>query len=389
MEPGAKPGFLLIVNHQKLMKKSVLKFPRTNISCEFLIEKGLLKKIPKILKEREYSKDYILLTDRRVEELYGIALQKTIQRAGLRCPLISVLPGERSKSRKVKERLEDAILQQGHGRTSILIALGGGVVGDLGGFVASTFLRGIPYIQVPTTLLSMADSSIGGKTAINHPLGKNLIGAFHQPLAIFIDITTLTTLPERDYRAGLAEIIKYGVILSKSLFSYLEKNHQSLKKRKFGVLEKVVEKCVRLKAKIVKKDEREEGLRKLLNCGHTIGHAVEHLSSYKLLHGEAVSIGLAVESSMSHRMGYLNQPSLERIRSILQIFDLPVCLPKNIQPQDILKVAEHDKKTSLGQIKYVLPASIGVAVNEKDAAIPVSRKIVMQAFQDCTHKKQM
>lgn len=371
------------------MKNSVLKFFRANISCELLLEKGLLKRIPSILKKRGYGNDYILLTDRRVEKLYGRTLHKAIQRIGLKCLLVSVLPGERSKSRKVKERVENILLQKGCSRDSILIALGGGVVGDLGGFVASTFLRGIPYIQVPTTLLSMADSSIGGKTAVNHPLGKNLIGSFHQPLAIFVDIETLKTLPERDYRAGLAEVIKYGVILDTNLFSFLEKNRQSLKKREFEALEQVIEKCVRLKAKIVKKDERDEGLRKILNCGHTIGHGIEFLSSYKLLHGEAVSIGLMVESSISHIMGHMDSFSLERIRNILQAFDLPTCLPKNIQARDILKVAEHDKKTSSGQIKYVLPASIGILLNEKKVDIPVDSKVVFQALRDCSSNMQL
>ncbi len=389
MKPGAMPGFLLIAGNQGTMKNSVLKFFRANISCELLVEKGLLKKIPNILKKRSYGNDFILLTDRRVEKLYGRSLHRAMRRRGFECFLLSVLPGERSKSRKVKERVENILLQKGCSRESILIALGGGVVGDLGGFVASTFLRGIPYIQVPTTLLSMADSSIGGKTAVNHPLGKNLIGSFHQPLAIFVDIKTLKTLPGRDYRAGLAEIVKYGVILDKSLFSFLEKNKRSLKNREFETLERVIFRCMRLKAKIVRKDERDEGLRKILNCGHTIGHSIEFLSSYKLLHGEAVSVGLVVESSISHVMGHMDRPSLERIRNILRAFDLPICLPKNIQARDILKVAEHDKKTSSGQIKYILPASIGILLNEKKVAMPVDRKIVFQALQDCSSNRQL
>ncbi len=371
------------------MKKFVLQFPSRQISCDVIIERSVLRKLARILKKNNYSRNYILLTDGIVKELYGKSLQKAIRREKLQCHLISVLPGERSKSRKVKERIEDIILRKGHSRDSILIALGGGVVGDLGGFVASTFLRGIPFIQIPTTLISMADSSLGGKTAVNHPMGKNLIGAFHQPLAIFIDVRTLSTLPERDYKAGMAEVIKYGVILDRSLFSFIEKNQESLKKREYQVLEKVVDKCVRLKARIVRMDEREENIRKILNCGHTIGHCVEHLSSYKLLHGEAVSIGLVVESSISHIMGYMDKPSLERIRSTLQAFDLPIYLLKNIQARDILKVAARDKKTSLGQIKYVLPAAIGVAVDEKEAAIPVSKRIVMRAIQDCSHTKSL
>lgn len=375
--------FLFMVRRQSVMKTFMIKFLEKSIASDILIEKGLLSRIPDILLSKNLSQQYILLTDKRVEELYGKSLKKMIIRKGLRCHLIAVPPGERSKTRGVKERVENVMFEGRHGRDTVLLALGGGVVGDLGGFVASTYLRGIPFIQIPTTLLSMVDSSIGGKTAINHSLGKNLIGSFHQPLAIFIDVTTLTTLPERDFRSGMAEVIKCGVILEESLFSYLEKNKESLKKRNFAVIEKVVERCIRLKGKIVKKDEKEEGLRKILNCGHTIGHSVEHLSSYRILHGEAVSIGIMVESYMSHLLGYLDPSPLERIKNLLQSFDLPIRIPKYLDAKQILNVAGRDKKSRSGQIKYVLPGQIGTPVDSEEIAIPAERKVALHALKKC------
>ncbi len=293
-----------------------------------------------------------VITDKNVGSHYG--------RHFSGFPLVIVPPGESSKSRRMKERIEDRLLSLKISRESLIIALGGGMVGDLAGFVAATILRGVPYVQVPTSLLAQVDSSIGGKVGVDHPLGKNLIGAFHQPSKVYVCLKTLGTLPEREFRSGLAEVIKYAAILDARLFTILERSSGEILARKTGVLGRVVRRCLELKREIVEKDERETGLRRILNFGHTIGHAVELRSGYRLLHGEAVAIGMAAESRISASCGMLRAVDSFRVEKLLTLYGLPTEMNKNVG--EILRATSRDKKAIGGTVRYTLLKGIGRGV---------------------------
>jgi 3-dehydroquinate synthase len=321
---------------------------------------------------------YFIITDANVKQLYGDDFLKILRSNKIEAQLLSILAGERSKTRITKEQLEDKLLKLKADRSSLIIALGGGVIGDLAGFVAATLLRGIPFIQIPTTLLSQVDSSIGGKVAVDHPHGKNLIGAFYQPKKVFIDVGTLKTLPEKEFRNGMAEVIKYAAILDSKLFSYLEKNHTKIINHfDKGIhhpspLIHLINRCCELKKIIVEKDERENGLRRILNFGHTIGHAVELLSNYKLSHGEAVAIGMVAEAKISVARGMLDQSTVERLNRLLQLYKLPTSIPSRMNTDKIVRLTLHDKKIHRGNIQYTLLDKIGKAV----VGISVPIKIV-------------
>ncbi|MBI5475910.1 MAG: 3-dehydroquinate synthase [Ignavibacteriales bacterium] len=315
----------------------------------------------------EFSK-YFIITDSNVKPLYGDNFYKALRLSRNKVYLLSVPAGEKSKTRKTKEQLENKLLKLKADRNSLIIALGGGMVGDLVGFVAATLLRGIPFIQIPTSLLSQVDSSIGGKVAVDHPLGKNLIGAFYQPKKVYIDITTLKTLPRREFRNGMAEVIKYAAILDSKLFSYLEKSHSMIINHSSqNILHPssfihLIHRCCELKKMIVEKDERETGLRQILNFGHTIGHAVESLSGYKLSHGEAVSIGMAIEANISTALGMLKQSEVERLIQLLRLYELPTEIPSRMNSNKIIELTYHDKKIQKGNVRYTLLEKIGNAV---------------------------
>ncbi|HMD14238.1 MAG TPA: 3-dehydroquinate synthase, partial [Bacteroidota bacterium] len=289
--------------------------PKDNFSYDIQIGVSLTEAAKDILRRFPESKKFII-TDSNVRRLYGRKLIRMLHQP-LR-HLLAVPAGEKSKSRKIKDLLENKLLQHHADRHSIIIALGGGMIGDLAGFVAATLFRGIPLIQIPTSLLAQVDSSVGGKVAIDHPLGKNLLGAFHQPRQVYIDVSVLKTLPDREFRSGLAEVIKYGAILDADFFKYIERNHQKILKRNHVVLTTMIQRCCELKRNVVQKDERESGLRKILNFGHTFGHAIETLSQYRLLHGEAISIGMVLEAKLSTRITNLPLADLIRLESILR-----------------------------------------------------------------------
>jgi 3-dehydroquinate synthase len=247
------------------------------------------------------------------------------------------------------------------------------MIGDLAGFVAATLLRGIPFIQIPTTLLSQVDSSIGGKVAVDHPLGKNLMGAFYQPKKVFIDVDTLKTLPVKEFRNGMAEVIKYAAILDSKLFSYLEKNNskiinhsarggQASRRVESSTIIHLIHRCCELKKMVVEKDERETGLRRILNFGHTIGHAVESLSNYKLSHGEAVAIGMVAEAKISAALGMLDQSEVERLYNLLQLYKLPTDIPSKMDTHKIVRLTLHDKKVQQCKAQYTLLEKIGKAI---------------------------
>jgi 3-dehydroquinate synthase len=276
-------------------------------------------------------------------------------------PLVVSLPsGETQKSLTVASHLYDQLAEARADRKTLVVAVGGGVVGDLAGFVAATWNRGLPLLMVPTTLLAMVDSSVGGKVGVNHPRGKNLIGAFHQPVGVWIDTAFLNTLPDREYRSGLAEVVKYGVILDTDFFSYLEQHAMAILARDAECIRHIVARSCRVKADVVEKDEREEtGLRAVLNYGHTFAHAFETVGGYGAwLHGEAVSAGMVCASRLAERRGLIDADITERQRRLLQTFALPIA-PEPWPVEDLLAVMRVDKKAVAGRLRFVLPQRLG------------------------------
>ena len=274
--------------------------------------------------------------------------------------VIELNDGERFKTLDTYARVIDALMDKRHNRTTTLVALGGGVIGDLAGFAAATFQRGVDFVQVPTTLLAQVDASVGGKTGVNHPGGKNMIGAFHQPRCVLADTATLATLPEREYRAGLAEVVKYGVIWSAEFFAALEGGIEALNQRDDGTLAEAIRQSCAIKAAVVAEDEREQGQRAILNYGHTFAHALETLTGYEqLLHGEAVAIGMVLAADCAHRHGLLDAASAQRIRDLLTALGLPTEMPSAIDPSAALTAMGMDKKVVDGRLRLVLPERIG------------------------------
>ena len=320
---------------------------------------GILRRLPGALRRFAPAHRYILITDRRVGSLHGRSLVRALRGAGLRTDLLEVPARESSKSRQMKSRLEDRMLELGAGRDSVVIAIGGGMIGDLAGFTASTFLRGIPHVILPTTLLAMVDAAIGGKTGVDHPLGKNLIGTFQQPRLVFADLVFLESLPEREYRCGLAEAVKTAVVGDAALFRRMERTAQEIALRRPRAMKRLVVSCARVKARIVELDERESSLRAVLNFGHTLGHALELLSGYRLPHGEAVAVGMALEASAAERAGVMKKGEAARIVSLLRRFGLPTAPPRPPSATRLLSAARADKKSRGGEIRYSLPRRIG------------------------------
>jgi 3-dehydroquinate synthase len=325
-----------------------------------------------------------LVTDGHVCDQQAPAVGASLHLDGFRCEIAVLEPGEQTKSLAAASELYDRLVAMRADRQTIVVAVGGGVIGDLAGFVAATYARGLPFVQVPTTLLAQVDSAVGGKVAINHPQGKNLIGAFLQPLGVFVDTAALNSLPARDYQSGLAEVVKYGVILDEEFFDYLEAHTAELVLRAPDVLRHVVAKCCRLKADIVERDEFERtGLRACLNYGHTFAHALEALSGYgELLHGEAVSIGMVCASQLAERIGRIDNKTALRQKSLLEAVGLPTRLPESIKldSQALLDRMRLDKKAVSGRLRFVLPDRLGhvelvdkVADNDVRAVLAAAR----------------
>ena len=312
------------------------------------------------------QKKVAVVTNTTVAPLFMERLAGALARGGVGVVRIVVADGEEHKDWRTLNSIFDALLEQRCGRDCTLLALGGGVIGDLTGFAAATYQRGVQYIQVPTTLLAQVDSSVGGKTAINHPLGKNMIGAFHQPRLVLADLDTLKTLPERELRAGLAEAIKHALIRDAAFFGWLETNLDRLLARDPDALEHAVMRSVAIKAEVVGKDERERGLRQLLNFGHTFGHAIETGLGYGAwLHGEAVAAGMAMAADLSRELGFLSEADAGRIGSLLERAGLPVAA-KGISPERIQQLMSVDKKAREGRIHFVLLEGLGAATLRPD-----------------------
>ncbi len=303
-----------------------------------------------------------LLTDSNVARHHARNFYASLRKHVQKCHLITIPAGERSKSRGMKERIENDLIKHGVSRDSLLIAMGGGMIGDIGGFTAATVLRGIEYIQIPTSLMAQVDSSIGGKVAVDHPKGKNLIGAYYQPKAVYISVRMLRTLSEEEYVNGLAEVIKYGAILDKNLFRILERRRGEILDRNIATLTVIVRRCCQLKKSVVETDEKERGLRRLLNFGHTIGHAIEQCSGYRLRHGEAIAIGMVKEAQISQRLGLIRQNDYDRLRSLLAAYNLPLSVPHQMKIPELLTIIQTDKKISMGKVHYTLLRAIGEGI---------------------------
>jgi 3-dehydroquinate synthase len=331
-------------------------------SYSIKIGKGLLAKLGAECRALGLGKRCAIITDTRVNRRYGAAAVKSLRAAGFDPVIITFTAGEKQKNLRNVHACYDQLAKHRLERKSFVVALGGGVVGDLGGFVAATYLRGIPFVQVPTTLLAQVDSSVGGKVGVNLKAGKNLVGAFYQPRFVLCDLDTLGSLPMREYRAGLAEVIKYGIIWDTKLFHELERQMPSLLKRDPATLSRVIARSCQIKAAVVAQDKKEGGLRAILNFGHTIGHAIEAVSSYgKFLHGEAISIGQVAAARISSERLNLAPHHVTRIAGLFKAAGLPLRLP-NVTPamqRRLLDAMRLDKKVSGGEIQFVLARRIG------------------------------
>ncbi|PKL51701.1 MAG: 3-dehydroquinate synthase [Nitrospira bacterium HGW-Nitrospira-1] len=329
-------------------------------SYNIIIGNGMLKDIGKTLERFEFSKKAALISNPTVYNLYGKTVSESLKDSGYDLTEALIPDGEEYKSLAFTEKIYEALLKAKIDRKSALIALGGGVIGDITGFAASTYMRGIDFIQAPTTLLAQVDSSVGGKTGVNHPLGKNMIGAFWQPRLVWIDTATLETLPRREFLSGLGEVIKYGVIWDNDFFSYLETNRDKLLRLDIAALTYIIRRSCEIKAEVVSKDERESGLRAILNYGHTIGHAIETVTGYrKYLHGEAVAIGMYMEAKLSQQIGLIDNKEVLRIKALIASYGLPSEMPGEIKANDLIEVMRIDKKTIGGKMHFVLPEKAG------------------------------
>lgn len=329
-------------------------------SYEILIDQGSLSFIGERLLRFSIGKKIAVVSNPKVAEIYSDKVLNSLKKEGFDSHLILIPDGEPYKDYFWAYHILTKLLEFGFDRKSCLIALGGGVIGDITGFVSSLFMRGIPYVQIPTTLLSQVDSSVGGKTAVNHPLGKNMIGTFWQPILVWIDVETLSTLPEREFLSGIAEVIKYGIIWDSDFFNLLENNRDKILKRDRDLLIRIIKRSCEIKSEVVSRDEREASLRAILNYGHSIGHAIEALTGYSAyLHGEAISIGMVYEAKLSNLLGFLSKDDFEKIKNILKEFGLPVEMPSLINSSDVIKAVTLDKKNVHGKIMMVIPEKIG------------------------------
>lgn len=338
------------------------------------IENGLVGKIKK----------FAVITDSNVKELYARPICEKLLKAGMKVDMFVFAAGEKSKTRETKSKIEDAMLEKGYRRDCCIIAVGGGVVTDLAGFVAGTFARGIPFINYATTLLAAADASVGGKTAVDTPLATNLIGLFNQPQKVYIDIAAWSTLPERQVRSGMAETIKHACLANNDMFKFLEENMDEIMSFQKFACEYIAENNCRIKYDVVMKDERESGLREILNLGHTVGRAIETVSDYQLLHGEAVSIGLVAQAMLSARLGYMSEEQAERVIALYQKAGLPTAIPEYIDREMLVRKLYTDKKVRDGKLRFVIQKGIGdvvefaTGVYAKPIEEELAREIIME-----------
>jgi 3-dehydroquinate synthase len=330
------------------------------------------------------NRQVAVVTTAPIRRRYGAAVRALLQQSGTTPLVISVPDGERAKSLKWASHLYDRLLSAKIERGSTLIALGGGVVGDLTGFVASTYLRGVAFVQIPTTLVAQVDASIGGKTGVNHPKGKNLIGTFYQPKLVYIDVAVLKTLPKRELIGGMAEVVKYGVIADPDLFEYVEQHASELLDYDMTALEYIVDRSARIKAGVVRKDEKEAGLRRILNYGHTLGHAIEAVTGYgRIHHGEAVAIGMQFAAKLSVRLGCCNDEVARRQGQLLNRLKLQAGFYQRVSVRSMLSAMALDKKIIEGRVHFILPERIGQVIVK-----PVEFKIIKEVLKDFVHERE-
>jgi 3-dehydroquinate synthase len=339
------------------MKK--LRIDLADRSYDILIGRNFLSCLGDHLSHLKSVRRTLVVTNPVINKLYGKILSEGLKSAGLEIECVEIPEGETNKTLQNAQTVYDHLIENQYDRNTLLVALGGGVIGDLTGFVAATFLRGVPCIQVPTTLLSQVDSSVGGKTAVNHPKGKNLIGAFYQPRLVAIDLDTLRSLPPDEFRAGMAEVIKYGVIEDPKLFAYLQQNSEKILAQDTNCLETIIETSCAIKAKIVELDEQESNYRMVLNFGHTIGHAVEALTGYsQFKHGEAIAIGMVYAAKLSCQLGQCSEEVVQKIEALVEQFGLPSRLPE-FPVSEYIETMYRDKKAHDRNIRFILVKDIG------------------------------
>ena len=345
------------------MNRKKIQVPLENNSYEVTVMPGLINNIGNELNQIgiKNNRKILVVSNEEISNIFGEKFIKNLKEHQFNTEIFNIKAGESHKNLLSLSEIYDAAFEIGLERNSLMIALGGGIVGDITGLAAATWLRGIEFIQIPTTLLSMVDSSVGGKTAVNHPKGKNLIGAFHQPKAVFIDPETLLTLPKREFKAGMAEVIKYGVIKDKKLFNFLEdrENRTKILNLENDYLIKIIVNSIKTKAYIVARDERENGIRAILNYGHSFGHVIENLCGYgKYLHGEAIALGMQIAGNLALENGLWSIEDSERQNNLIKNYGLPTEIPK-IKKEEVIKILMGDKKVREGKMRFILPKEIG------------------------------
>lgn len=342
------------------------------------IEPGVLGRLEAVSAEHLGAGPIVMIADATV---HGLLQEGKLHRPAWKGDAVTFPAGEDSKNRKEWARITDLLLEHGVGRDGGIIALGGGVAGDLGGFVAATYLRGVPFLQAPTSLLAMLDASVGGKTGVDTRQGKNLVGAFHHPAAVVADPRVLQTLPERDYRGGLAEAVKHGLIADEGYFAWMEREVAAIARRDEAVLTRLVRRSVEIKAGIVSEDEREAGKRAVLNAGHTVAHALEQVTGYTLPHGEAVSLGLVAECALAESEGVARPDTRGRVVSLLRSLGLPVRLPQRAAFEAVLAAMGRDKKNRMARIHFALPSAIGCMPESGGWTRPASQSAIKSAME--------
>lgn len=348
-------------------------------SYDICIGYNILNELKDYLLGHSLGRKVAIVTNPKIRRLYGEDIYQQLKGADFLPMVIELLAGERYKTLKSVSKIYDILIKEKFERNSSIIALGGGVIGDIAGFVAATYLRGVPYIQVPTSLVAQVDSSVGGKTGVNHTLGKNLIGAFYQPVLVWIDAGVLKTLPRRELISGMAEVVKYGVISDEGFFSFIEENYKKILSLEQESLIQMVERSCEIKAMVVSADEREKGLRAILNFGHTIGHAIETITDYKMFrHGEAVAMGMVCAARLASVMGICDQEVYKRIGILCRLVGLRTSLPR-VEFETLWDILHRDKKVTNGKVRFVLPVRLGEVKIIED----VDRSMLQEAIQSC------
>ncbi len=344
-------------------------------SYDIDIGSRLIQKLGLRIREFRPSK-VAIISNKKIFPLYRDIILRSLREYNYDPEVVLIPDGEEYKDLLWTYFIHGELLKAKFDRSSLLIALGGGVIGDITGFVASTYMRGIRFIQVPTTLLSQVDSSVGGKTGVNHPLGKNMIGSFYQPSLVMIDIDTLKTLPNKEFQSGMAEVIKYGIIADREFFDYLKTNKDDILSFGDSIIH-IIKRSCEIKAYIVSKDEQESGLRAILNFGHTIGHAIETVTGYKkYLHGEAIAIGMCAAAELAVKSGIFNSEDTSHIRDLIGSYNLPSLIPDGLNPADMLSAMEIDKKVTAGKITFILPETIGQVRIDDDVDREIIRAVL-------------